>query len=109
MRSYYVSQEFPAGSGQPHRRPCPPDLEVQDGHLDAQTGSAAQPSPSTSPPTSSCSIPSQGKRRSPVNAIRNLILAERLRTVEQMVTRDELRSVIDLLDAFIAKAGRSNR
>jgi len=44
------------------------------------------------------------KRRKPAaESLKNPILAERLRTLEQMVTRDELRSVIDLLDAFIAK------
>lgn len=44
------------------------------------------------------------KRRKPAaDSLKNPILAERLRTLEQMVTRDELRSVIDLLDAFIAK------
>jgi len=41
--------------------------------------------------------------RAASNAIKNPLLAERLRTLEQMVSRDELRSVIDLLDAFIAK------
>ncbi len=44
-----------------------------------------------------------GKRRAQTNTIKNPVLAERLRTLEQMVSRDELRSVIELLDAFIAK------
>lgn len=56
------------------------------------------------------------KRKKPAaDSLKNPILAERLRTLEQMVSRDELRSVIDLLDAFIAKKqidqiarGRSN-
>lgn len=43
------------------------------------------------------------RRRPAADAIKNPVLAERLRTLEQMVTRDELRSVIELLDAFIAK------
>lgn len=43
------------------------------------------------------------KRRAATNTIKNPVLAERLRTLEGMVSRDELRSVIDLLDAFIAK------
>lgn len=44
-----------------------------------------------------------GKRRAATNTIKHPVLAERLRTLEQMVSRDELRSVIELLDAFIAK------
>lgn len=44
-----------------------------------------------------------GKRRATTNTTKNPVLAERLRTLEQMVSRDELRSVIELLDAFIAK------
>ena len=56
------------------------------------------------------------KRKKPAaDSLKNPILAERLRTLEQMASRDELRSVIDLLDAFIAKKqidqiarGRSN-
>lgn len=43
------------------------------------------------------------KRRTTTSTIKHPVLAERLRTLEQMVSRDELRSVIDLLDAFIAK------
>lgn len=43
------------------------------------------------------------KRRAATNTIKNPVLAERLRTLEQMVSRDELRSVIEVLDAFIAK------
>jgi transcriptional regulator with XRE-family HTH domain len=43
------------------------------------------------------------KRRTTTGTIKHPVLAERLRTLEQMVSRDELRSVIDLLDAFIAK------
>lgn len=43
------------------------------------------------------------KRRATTNAVKHPVLAERLRTLEQMVSRDELRSVIELLDAFIAK------
>jgi transcriptional regulator with XRE-family HTH domain len=43
------------------------------------------------------------RRRPAADAIKNPVLAERLRTLEQMATRDELRSVIELLDAFIAK------
>jgi transcriptional regulator with XRE-family HTH domain len=43
------------------------------------------------------------KRRAATNTIKHPVLAERLRTLEQMVSRDELRSVIELLDAFIAK------
>lgn len=43
------------------------------------------------------------RRRPATDAIKNPVLAERLRTLEQMATRDELRSVIELLDAFIAK------
>jgi len=44
------------------------------------------------------------KRKKPAaDSLKNPILAERLRTLEQMASRDELRSVIDLLDAFIAK------
>ena len=43
------------------------------------------------------------RRRSAAESIKNPMLAERLRTLEGMVSRDELRSVIDLLDAFIAK------
>lgn len=43
------------------------------------------------------------RRRPATGAIKNPVLAERLRTLEQMATRDELRSVIELLDAFIAK------
>lgn len=44
------------------------------------------------------------KRRSAsANTFKNPVLAERLRTLEQMASRDELRSVIELLDAFIAK------
>lgn len=43
------------------------------------------------------------KRRANTHAIKNPALAERLRTLDQMVGRHELRSVIDLLDAFIAK------
>lgn len=44
------------------------------------------------------------KRRRPApDSIKNPVLAERLRTLEQMASRDELRSVIDVLDAFIAK------
>lgn len=57
-----------------------------------------------------------GKRRAATNTIKHPVLAERLRTLEQMVSRDELRSVIELLDAFIAKKqidqiakGRSSR
>lgn len=57
-----------------------------------------------------------GKRRPATNTIKHPVLAERLRTLEQMVSRDELRSVIELLDAFIAKKqidqiskGRSGR
>lgn len=41
--------------------------------------------------------------RSAVDSIKNPVLADRLRTLEQMVSRDELRSVIELLEAFIAK------
>ncbi|HEX8619684.1 MAG TPA: RstR family transcriptional repressor [Thermoanaerobaculia bacterium] len=44
-----------------------------------------------------------GKRRAQTNTIKHPVLAERLRTLEQLVSRDELRSVIELLDAFIAK------
>ncbi|MEO8380084.1 MAG: RstR family transcriptional repressor [Acidobacteriota bacterium] len=44
-----------------------------------------------------------GKRRAATNTIKHPVLAERLRTLEQMVSRDELRSIIELLDAFIAK------
>ena len=36
-------------------------------------------------------------------SIKNPVLAERLHTLEQMASRDELRSVIEVLDAFIAK------
>lgn len=43
------------------------------------------------------------KRRKAGESVKNPVLAERLRRLEEMVTRDELRSVIDLLDAFIAK------
>ena len=43
------------------------------------------------------------KRRTTATAVKHPVLAERLRTLEQMVSRDELRSVIELLDAFIAK------
>jgi transcriptional regulator with XRE-family HTH domain len=43
------------------------------------------------------------RRRSAAESIKNPVLAERLRTLEGMVSRDELRSVIELLDAFIAK------
>lgn len=43
------------------------------------------------------------KRRKGPDSIKNPVLAERLRRLEEMVSRDELRSVIDLLDAFIAK------
>ena len=43
------------------------------------------------------------KRRKGADSIKNPVLAERLRRLEAMVSRDELRSVIDLLDAFIAK------
>jgi transcriptional regulator with XRE-family HTH domain len=56
------------------------------------------------------------KRRPTTSSIKNPVLADRLRTLEQMASRDELRSVIDLLDAFIAKKqidqiakGRSTR
>jgi transcriptional regulator with XRE-family HTH domain len=43
------------------------------------------------------------KRRAATSTIKNPVLAERLRTLERMVSRDELRSVIEVLDAFIAK------
>ena len=43
------------------------------------------------------------RRAAAANTIKNPVLAERLRTLEQMASRDELRSVIELLDAFIAK------
>lgn len=44
------------------------------------------------------------KRKKPsADTFKNPVLAERLRTLEGMATRDELRSVMDLLDAFIAK------
>ncbi len=43
------------------------------------------------------------KRRKGGESIKNAVLAERLRRPEEIVRRDEPRSVIDLLDAFIAK------
>lgn len=43
------------------------------------------------------------RRRAAGESIKNPVLAERLRTLEQMASRDELRSVIEVLDAFIAK------
>ena len=43
------------------------------------------------------------RRRTAGESIKNPVLAERLRTLEQMASRDELRSVIEVLDAFIAK------
>jgi transcriptional regulator with XRE-family HTH domain len=39
--------------------------------------------------------------RSP--GVKHPILAERLRRLDAMVTRDDLRSIVDFLDAFIAK------
>lgn len=44
-----------------------------------------------------------GKRRAPTNTIKHPLPADRLQTLEQMVSRDEIRSVIEFLDAFIAK------
>ncbi|HVS60348.1 MAG TPA: helix-turn-helix transcriptional regulator [Gemmatimonadaceae bacterium] len=46
---------------------------------------------------------SSKRKKASSEAFKNPILAARLRTLEQMATRDELRSVMDLLDAFIAK------
>lgn len=46
---------------------------------------------------------SNKRRRTTAESIKNPVLAERLRTLEGMASRDELRSVIEVLDAFIAK------
>lgn len=45
------------------------------------------------------------KRRtaSETASIRHPVLAERLRKLETVASRDDLRSIVDLLDAFIAK------
>jgi transcriptional regulator with XRE-family HTH domain len=46
-------------------------------------------------------VPKRKAAESP--AIRYPVLAERLRKLEAVVTRDDLKSIVDFLDAFIAK------
>lgn len=44
------------------------------------------------------------KRRMPENgSIKHPVLAEKLRKLESVASREDLKSIVDLLDAFIAK------
>lgn len=43
------------------------------------------------------------KTSSPNGSLKHPVLAERLRKLEAVVTRDDLKSIVDFLDAFIAK------
>ena len=46
---------------------------------------------------------SRKKSSNPDPTVRHPILAERLHRLEALVSRDDLKSIIDFLDAFIAK------
>ena len=47
---------------------------------------------------------SSSRHKAPAAAtVKHPVLAERLRRLEALITRDDVRSIVDFLDAFIAK------